>query len=114
MQEIKIYMPQFDRTDNVIVTPAELEDFQKLHTYSEEELRDFGLQKWDEPDKDGNVLWLFPAEWYDSIPDGLEIVDVFGEKSTFKSGATDNDRRFGALSYGILRKLTPQPPVEGE
>lgn len=100
--KIEIITPQFERTDGI--TPALPDDFKSLHLLSKETLKQIGCQKWDEPDKDGFVLWLFPADWYDYIPNGLEVIDINNNKETFKHGQTDNDRRFGALSFGFLRK----------
>lgn len=77
-------------------------DFSKLPTLHEDTLKAIGCQKWSEPEN-GKVLWLFPAEWYDHIPDGTQVVDINGATETFKHGETDNDRRFGALAYGFLR-----------
>lgn len=49
-------------------------------------------------------LWLFPKEWYNSIPDGLEVIDINGGKEEFKRHETDSDIRFGALAYGFVFK----------
>ena len=100
-EPIEFITPQFNRTDGLQV-PKPLMDFAKLPMLAEETLRAIGCQKWDEPEN-GKVLWLYPAEWYDYIPDGTEVVDINGETKIFKRGETDNDRRFGALSYGFLR-----------
>lgn len=54
--------------------------------------------------KEDMDIWLLPAEWYNSIPDEFELVSLSGEKHLFKKGKTDDDRRFGCLAYGILRK----------
>jgi len=51
-------------------------------------------------------LWLFPKEWYNSIPDGLEVVDINGKREDFKRHETDNDTRYGALAYGFVFKAT--------
>lgn len=102
-ETVEIFGPQFDRTDGIEV-PAPVVDFSKLPSLFEETLKQIGCQKWDEPDKDGNVLWLYRAEWYDHIPNGTPIVDINGEKELFKRGETDDDMRFGALAYGFLRK----------
>lgn len=100
---VQISTPQFDRTDGI--TPSiPLMDFAKLPGLSEVTLKQIGCQQWDEPDGDGHVLWLFPAEWYDHIPDGTLVVTINGETEAFKHGKTDDDRRFGALAYGFRRK----------
>ena len=97
-----IVTPQFDRTDGLVV-PVPLMDFTKLPTLSAETLKAIGCKMWDDPDGDGRVLWLFPAEWYDHIPDGTEVIDITFETEKFKRGETDDDRRFGCLSYGFYR-----------
>ena len=53
-------------------------------------------------------LWLFPAEWYDSIPNGFPIVDINGCIEQFERGKTDDDRRFGLLAYGVVVSV-PEP-----
>ena len=102
----EIMTPQFTRTDGLTV-PVPIIDFTKLSTLSEETLKAIGCQKWDEPNAAGDVLWLFPYEWYDHIPNGLEIVDINFEKETFEGGKTDNDTRFGALAFGFMRNVAP-------
>lgn len=111
-EAMQVMTPQFNRTDGLEV-PLPLMDFAKLPTLSEETLKAIGCQKWDDADSAGKVLWLFPCEWYDHIPDGTRIISISGEHEFFKRGETDNDRRFGALAYGFERKV-PQPDVKGE
>jgi hypothetical protein len=105
-ESIEVRTPQFERTDGLTV-PKPIMDFAKLPSLFEETLKEIGCQKWDDPDKDGNVLWLYPAEWYDHIPDGTPIVDINGQHENFKRGETDDDMRFGALAYGFLRPAQP-------
>lgn len=47
--------------------------------------------------------FLFPSEWYNYIPDGFEIVDIFGKKEKFQKGITDNGKSFGCLAFGFVR-----------
>lgn len=101
-ETLRIVTPQFERTDGLAV-PAPDIDFATLPQLSEPTLKAMGCQKWDEPDADGNVLWLYPAEWYDRIPEGFPLIDINGEASLFKRGETDDDMRFGALPYGFIR-----------
>lgn len=101
--KVTITGPQFDRTDGLAV-PLPVFDFSKLCGLSEETLRAVGCQKWDEPDEHGEVLWLYPAEWYGHIPDGTLVTDINGGTESFKRGKTDDDRRFGALAYGFKRR----------
>lgn len=102
-EPIEVRTPQFDRTDGLTV-PKPIMDFARLPALFEETLKQIGCQKWDEPDKDGNVLWLYPAEWYDHIPEGHVMRCIDGHDYPFKHGETDDDMRFGALAYGFLRK----------
>lgn len=46
---------------------------------------------------------LFPAEWYDIIPNGFLVTSLDGEQYHFKNGESDDDMRFGCLPYGIRR-----------
>ena len=50
----------------------------------------------------GPVLMLFPGEWYRHIPSGYEVVDIMFQKEPFCLGETDDDIRYGCLSYGVL------------
>lgn len=93
--------------------------FDALHKLPDSALRELGLRRWgqknEHPDgsESGPMLWLFPGEWYSSIPQGLPIVDINFRKEKFVPGRTDNDIRFGCLSFGILRpapKAPPRPP----
>lgn len=64
-----------------------------------------GFRAWDEPDKTGKQLWLFPGNWYNVIPNGFTIYNFNGKPEKFKKGQTDNDTRFNCLPYGIIRKV---------
>jgi len=35
------------------------------------------------------------------------VVDIFGEKEKFIKGVTDDDIRFGCLSYGFIQHKNP-------
>jgi len=99
---VKIMTPQFDRTDHI--RPVEyVEDFESLRRMSPETLRAAGCGQWDKGNDDG-VLMLFPAEWYEIIPNGTQVETICGESIQFKHGETDDDRRFGMLSYGVRVK----------
>lgn len=102
-EPVEIITPQFNRTDGLTpVVPTF--DFANLPSYPEATLRALGCCPWDEPDAIGEVLWLYPAEWYDRIPEGHIVTDINGEDEPFQRGVTDDDRRFGCLAYGF-RKL---------
>jgi hypothetical protein len=95
--------PQFERTDGLKVERP-LFDFNVLPTLPTDTLKAIGCTPWDEPDKDGMVLWLLPYQWYDYIPEGYMLSDINGTDEPFKRGVTDNDMRYGVLAYGFKRK----------
>ena len=61
-------------------------------------------------DPDEDVL-LFPCEWYDVIPTGYMVTDIFGEAEPFIPGKTDDDKRFGCLSFGIRKPIPHSPDI---
>ena len=73
-EPVKVLLPQFDRIDNmaVLIKPKNAKWFDTLKTAPPSILRDLGMQPWDDD------LWLYPAEWYDYIPEDYEIVDIRG------------------------------------
>lgn len=103
---IQIVTPQFTRTSTMNKVRSVPTPFETVKQLDYNALRSLGCEPWDDPDADGNVLLLFPGEWYEMIPDGFEIVDISGRTERFASGDTDNDIRFGCLAYGILVKKT--------
>lgn len=70
-------------------------DFTKLTVEQAKELR---FQKWSEEQP---KLWLFPLYLVPIIPEGLEVVDINGEKYKYEKDTADNDIRFGCVAYGI-------------
>jgi hypothetical protein len=105
-EKVNVIFPQFDRTDCKAISPPPDNTgwLDTLKTAPVEILRDLGLQLW----SDESNLWLFPAEWYDYIPDGYEVVDISDNTEKFQKGVTDDDRRFGALAFGIIAKGEPK------
>lgn len=97
---LQITTPQFDRTDGLQVHLPDI-DFTALPMMSEATLKAMGCQKWEE----SGILWLFPAEWYDYIPEGLIVHSINGKSYPFERGKTSSDRRFGALAYGFKREV---------
>lgn len=102
-EELEITTPQFNRVDGITPVVSGFK-FEELPTYPKATLIALGCGRWDEPDENGEVLWLFPAEWYTLIPEGFEIRDINGKVEHFKKGETDDDQRFGCLAYGFKRK----------
>jgi hypothetical protein len=101
---INFITPQFERTDGRAVAyfPSTPEEYAALPEMAAHNLKKIGCQKWEE--EAGEILWLFPKEWYAHIPNGTKIVDINGDEEEFISGETDDDIRFGALSYGFLQQ----------
>lgn len=104
-EAVQFTSPQFHRTDGVAPAYTDVA-LPHLPLFSDESLIAMGCCKWDEPDNEGRTLWLYPGEWYDRIPDGTDIVDIFGARKKFKRGETDNDIRFGMLSFGFYKRDT--------
>ncbi len=72
-ESVEVVTPQFTRTPGMQgpgSPPATKEDWEALRSMSVEALKEMGLQPWNEPDKEGKVLMLFPGEWYPHIPPG--------------------------------------------
>ena len=109
-EKISLVAPQFRRTNGVVVRyfPTTNAEFKALTQLSDENLKKIGLGCWGEipEDRPTEMLWLFPGEWYECIPDGLEMVDIFGDREYFKRGVSDDDIRFGCLPYGFVKPLT--------
>ena len=97
-EEVEIVTPTFNRAPHE-PTPTIPPDvlWQTLSALTATQLRRLGCKPWDE-----SGLMLFPAEWYDHIPDGLDITDINGNRERFRRGDTDDDRRFGCLAYGVI------------
>jgi hypothetical protein len=50
------------------------------------------------------TLYLFPGEWYNFIPEGYLVDDVFGYREPFHKATNSPDIRYGCLCYGFTRK----------
>ena len=59
----------------------------------------------------GEALMLIPAAWYASIPEGLPLVSICGDRAPFQRGVTDDDQRFGFLAWGIIASEPFPPPA---
>ena len=101
-ESLQILTPQFTRTDGVLVSAPDLtsQEWSNLGELPLSRVRQMGFQMWKEDEK--GIHWLFPAEWYLHIPNGTKIVSINGEEEVFVSGETDDDQRFGALSFGFI------------
>lgn len=109
-EAITVQTPQFERTDGKEPADPPLTEaaFEELRELDADELVDLGFQNWD------GDLYLLPAEWYPHIPEGVTFTSIMGEEVEFEPGETDNDRRFGALSYGIVVGMDPDEYRERE
>ena len=103
-EKINLITPQFERTDGRVVMyrPTTPEEYSALKEMSSDSLKKIGCQVWDK--EGGKTHWLYPHEWYNHIPNGTEVVDICKKVEKFEAGKTDDDIRFGALSYGFIQR----------
>jgi hypothetical protein len=98
--EIELIKPQFERADGVNaldVSAWDIDDFRRLRHADDERLLAVGMRPWG-ADKD---LWLFPHEWFDDIPEGLEVTTISDETKEFHPDEFNRDIRMGVLSFGL-------------
>ena len=103
--------PQYERIDGKRISyiPKSEDEFLNfINNAPDSILSDVGFGKWDST-QDGKTHWLFPHEWYGSIPDGFNALSISGKEETFRAGVTDDDKRFGLLSFGFSRIQTENP-----
>lgn len=102
-EKIEIVTPQFDRVDGKKIIPPEYtpEDWANLPGRSHEDLIGLGFRVWNKSE-DG-THYLFPKEWYDVIPEGLQLKCINGKTEIFKRGITDDDHRYGCIAYGFVK-----------
>ena len=82
-------------------TPKTKKEFTDLQKLPHAKLIAIGMKIWNKTSK--HTHYLYPATWYDQIPNGLPITDIGGKRELFKKGTTDDDQRFGALPYGFIK-----------
>ena len=108
----EVLTPQFARTDKVTVDltlmPRTWQEWVGLCEKSPEQLKAAGCGVWNK-NLAGDTHWLFPKEWYPHIPAGLPVLCIGGETKLFTPGVTDDDYRFGCLSYGFVMKNKTAP-----
>lgn len=94
---IKIVMPQFERTDGVVPVQPDGGElwFDQLKGLPHETLEAIGMGVWEK----GH--YLYPAEWFDFIPDGYSVIDIFGVEKPFNRDNASNDTRYGMLAFGF-------------
>lgn len=113
-EEIHVTTPQFEREPGRPGPASPPTDWESLKMLDAQALKELGLRPWGCPeDSDGverteqGCLWLFPGEWYSTIPAGLKVVTILFEDKMFISGETDDDIRFGCLSFGFMGPALP-------
>lgn len=106
-ERLEIVTPQFERTDGkkIAYIPKSPEEYAALRHLTREQRKAIGMGPWEKRDG-GEELWLFPKEWYASIPNGTELVDINYTPETFEAGKTDDDYRFGMLAFGVMCPAT--------
>ncbi len=100
---IEIVTPQFDREELLDFEwkPANRTEFNSFILDAPHDiLIGFGFRVWDD---EPVVLYLYPAEWFDVIPEGTLVTNIFNEKEIFSKETSSTDRRFGCLAYGFTR-----------
>lgn len=108
--DITVAFPQFERRPGDPKPHCPPDDFEGLRGMGVNELREMGCGPWNSPNDPEDVgvfpadtvLMLFPGEWYSHIPEGMEVFDICGRMEPFARGVTDDDIRFGCLSFGVL------------
>ena len=50
------------------------------------------------------TLWLLTPEEFKELPDGTELMCIFGEKHIKGKDYIEQDTRFGHLAYGLNKK----------
>lgn len=113
-----IVTPQFTRPEGWVkpsAPPSTVDGFNALLSLDATCLMEMGLRVWgveeDAGGRDlpnGRTLWLYPAEWYSSIPDGYPVCNTFFRTENFKRGVTNDDIRFGCLAFGFCGAPLPK------
>lgn len=77
-----------------------------LKTATVAQLKDNGFGCWDK--LDNRALYLIPKEYYNLIPEGQTIYNLWFKEEKFTIKKHDKDSRFGLLAYGVIRTTTPK------
>ena len=92
-----------DRPIKTHYVPKTLEEFELLRTFDYNMLQDMGCRIWRHT---GTVtLWLFPVEWYESIPEGMAVLTLCGDVVPFEAKKFPKDPRLGLLCIGFFQAL---------
>lgn len=97
---VGVMTPQFERERGAPDPGDPPTDWAALRAMDDLALREMGCGVWDRYD-DGTTIMLFPAEWYEAIPYGYEVVTIFEKTETFTPAEMSDDIRYGCLSFGL-------------
>jgi hypothetical protein len=61
-----------------------------------------GVRLWSAEPMQGGLLYLYPAEWHDNIPEGYEVVDIDGRHRIWHRVQMSPDEWFGCLACGWI------------
>ena len=76
-------------------------EFQRIVPQANErQLMDIGFKLFKKIN--GCKLLLIPKALFKSIPTNFQVVDIFGKAEHFNPNTSDDDERFGCLSYGVV------------
>lgn len=108
-EPVTVFTPQFERLPNMPAPGAPPADWEALRGMGKAALQELGMGVWNDPTEPddqfgGETLMLFPGEWYSSVPAGFAVTNINNEDKVFVPGTTDDDIRFGYLSFGVKVK----------
>jgi hypothetical protein len=78
--------------------PSTPEQWEALRDMPMGALCEMGCGNWD------GLVAMFPHEWYARVPEGFQVTDIFHNDEPFQRGVTDDDMRYGCLSFGVRAK----------
>ena len=109
-ETVEVRTPQFKRDPkegSPIYYPKSKEAFDTLKILPFSTLEKFCIRKFGEiefGELKGKILYLYPGEWYEFIPEGYEVINIMGHRDLFKKNKMDRDIRYGCLSYGFIKE----------
>jgi hypothetical protein len=98
-----------------LIYPKTVKDFKSfIDNTSPETLKQLGFELftiYDKHDKTTHYLkskqrhFLYPKDWYNYIPNGTIVIDIFGKTETFKRDVSDDGCYgcYGCLPYGFIK-----------
>lgn len=78
-----------------------VDSWERLADMSADTLEAIGCVPFTETD-DGEMIMLFPEEWYDYIPRDMKLINIEGDEISFSPGFTTDTTSMGVLSYGVM------------